>query len=226
MMLVKVGTSGYNYFWNEGKPNPFQWYLSKGFKTVEINATFYSFPSNSWIKIWEKAPEDFEFSVKVHRSITHYSKLKGKALILWERFSSLFKSIKVSFWLFQLPPSFSYKNFDNLKNFVDNLEDKEKMVFEFREEGWWKHIKEVKKLGVIFCSLDAPDLPMDIIPCNGTIYLRLHGRTSWYSHIYTDEELKELVKRIKKLKPKKVYIYLNNNHGMLPNALNLIQLLK
>jgi len=44
----RVGTSGYTYSWNPGKPSPFEWYISRGFKTVEINASFYRFPRRSW----------------------------------------------------------------------------------------------------------------------------------------------------------------------------------
>ncbi|MEM4312407.1 MAG: DUF72 domain-containing protein [Nitrososphaerales archaeon] len=226
--MLKIGTSGYNYYWNEGKPTPFLWYVNQGFKTVEINASFYRFPTLSWIKVWEKAPEDFDFSIKVHRSITHYLKLRGKAFELWERFSSIFEPIKdkISFWLFQLSSNFKYsdKNLEALKEFIAKTSIKEKFVIEFRESKWWEHVDDVKKLNIIFCSVDSPELPLDILSCKDIIYMRLHGRSHWYSHLYTYKELKDITQRIKKLNPSKVYIYLNNNHGMLPNAFTLMKL--
>jgi uncharacterized protein YecE (DUF72 family) len=105
---IKIGTSGYSYPWNKGKPTPFAWYLSKGFKTVEINASFYRFPSTSWINAWKIAPRDFDFSIKVHRSITHYARLQGHAIDLFEKFRDSLKEVKekISFWLFQLPETF------------------------------------------------------------------------------------------------------------------------
>lgn len=70
-----IGTSGYWYKWNIGKS--LFWYIEQGFKTVEINSTFYRFPYASMVKGWSSAPEGFIFSVKVNRSISHYSKLKN-----------------------------------------------------------------------------------------------------------------------------------------------------
>ncbi len=58
-MKVRIGTSGYNYSWNRCK-DKFRWYIDKGFKTVEINASFYSFPSKTWINTWLDAPEWFD----------------------------------------------------------------------------------------------------------------------------------------------------------------------
>lgn len=160
---VRIGTSGYNYFWNESKPTPFLWYVNNGFNTVEINASFYRFPSESWIKAWSNSPENFDFSIKVHRSITHYLRLKGKAIELWERFSSIFEQIndKISFWLFQLPPNFTYKkdNFEALKEFAEKVNLRRRFVAEFRSSEWWNQINKVRRLGIVFCSVDSPGLP-------------------------------------------------------------------
>jgi uncharacterized protein YecE (DUF72 family) len=92
---IRIGTSGYTYTWNKGKPDAFRWYLNQGFNSVEINASFYRFPEESWIANWlSNSPKDFTFSVKVHRSITHYNRLKGKRSVeLWQRFSILIIAI-------------------------------------------------------------------------------------------------------------------------------------
>jgi uncharacterized protein YecE (DUF72 family) len=44
---ILVGTSGYTYSWNKGKPNKFEWYLDQGFNSVEINRNFYRFPTEN-----------------------------------------------------------------------------------------------------------------------------------------------------------------------------------
>jgi len=227
MSIFKVGTSGYNYFWNEGKPTQFKWYLKQNFNTVEINATFYSFPYKSWIKSWSYAPEYFDFSIKVNRIITHYAKLSEKAIDVFKKFKDIFKEIedKIAFWLFQMPPSFEYsdQNLFRIKNFFSSIDVNS--VIEFRDPSWWR--KEVfdilKEIDVIFCSVDAPELPRDIIEINGKIYLRLHGREDWYNYEYSKEELDEIIKQILKISPKKCYIYLNNDHGMLPNGKYLLE---
>lgn len=226
-MLFRVGTSGYTYFWNEGKPTPFEWYLKQGFNSVEINASFYRFPSRDWVKVWAKAPRDFTFSIKVHRLITHYAKLRGRAVEYWRRFKEPLKPIedKIEFWLFQMPPSYIYKpaNVESLETFFMSVELGDKAVVEFRDPSWWQAVREVEKAGAVFCSVDAPSLPRDIVVSKGVVYLRLHGREEWYNYIYSEHELNDIVIRIRKLRAGKNAIYLNNNHGMLDNGLYLMR---
>jgi uncharacterized protein YecE (DUF72 family) len=93
--LIRIGTCGYTYSWIKAKPSPFKWYIDQHFNSVEINASFYRFPTESWIRTWQdNAPKDFTFSIKVHRSITHYTKLKGsKSIELWKRFINTLESV-------------------------------------------------------------------------------------------------------------------------------------
>ena len=88
MSTIKIGTSGYTYSWNKAKPTPFQWYVNQGFNSVEINASYYGFPTESWVNKWlSSAPDYFTFSIKVNRSITDYTGLKReRAFQLWNIF--------------------------------------------------------------------------------------------------------------------------------------------
>ena len=232
MSLIRIGTSGYTYSWNEGKPTPFKWYTHQGFNSVEINASFYRFPTESWIKTWQAAaPNEFTFSIKVHRSITHYTKLKGKSLELWKRFSISLGSLgkkKVDFWLFQMPSNYKYneKNLETIRTFFEKTGLGNKAVVEFRDTSWWKATKEIENMGIVFCSVDAPSLPRTRIVSNNTIYLRVHGYKKRYSYVYSQAELDTMISSIKKLKADKIAIYLNNNHGMLQNGLYLLKNLK
>lgn len=229
MELVKVGTSGYAYFWNKGRPTPFEWYLNQGFKTVEINASFYRFPSKSWTSAWLKAPKGFDFSIKVHRSITHRSRLGDAALRLWPQFVRPLEDIldKVSFFLFQLPPTFvsNSANLERLTKFFKKVDLSCTPVVEFRHDSWWNRISDVESSGLVFCSVDSPDLPRGIFATNDTVYLRLHGRGAWYAYTYDESELKEIAGKIRALKASRKYVYLNNDHGMLPNGKLLMKLL-
>src|SRR5437016_9893429 len=46
---------------------------SKVFDSVEVDSTFYAIPTDSTVEGWfERAPEDFVFSLKMPRDITHY----------------------------------------------------------------------------------------------------------------------------------------------------------
>jgi len=226
----KVGTSGYTYFWNPGKPSPFRWYISRGFKTVEINASFYRFPQKSWVTTWIKhSPSDFDFSIKVHQSITHKSRLGSAAPKLWEKFMQPLKPLqdKISFYLFQFPSYFkpTHENLLRIRSFVKDMGLEAIAVFEFRDPTWWRLTNEIASCGAVFCSVDAPELPKEVIPSNGTVYLRMHGRTEWYAHYYTRSELLEIARKLLESRAERIYVYFNNDHGMLENALEMKKLI-
>jgi uncharacterized protein YecE (DUF72 family) len=120
---IRIGTSGYSYSWNKAKPDAFEWYIGQGFNSVEINYSFYRFPQVTSIKLWRaKAPKDFTFSIKVHRSVTHYNRLKKpRSIQLWDEFLKNFEPLenKIDFWLFQMPANFKFKpeNLERVKSF-------------------------------------------------------------------------------------------------------------
>jgi uncharacterized protein YecE (DUF72 family) len=235
-LKIRIGTSGYTYSWNKAKPSPFEWYVNQGFNSIEINYSFYRFPMLSSIKMWQSnAPQDFTFSIKVHRSITHYNKLKQpRSTELWVRFLEIFEPIedRIDFWLFQMPANFKFKpenlervkSFFNSENIIQRIVTRKKAVIEFRDSSWWDEsaLKEIEKAGIAFCSVDAPALPNKIIASNGTVYLRLHGSKTWYAYVYPEERLKQIVSDITAVRAQKKAIYLNNDHGMLKNGLFLM----
>jgi uncharacterized protein YecE (DUF72 family) len=234
---IRIGTSGYSYSWNKAKPNAFEWYISQGFNSVEINYSFYRFPPPASINFWQiKAPKDFTFSIKVHRSITHYNRLiQPRSSQLWDDFLKLFETLehKIDFWLFQMPANFKYKpenvervrSFFNSKSTQHQIAARKKVIIEFRDSSWWDQsaLEEIEKEDISFCSVDAPSLPNPIIVLNDAIYLRLHGTKTWYNYLYPEQKLREIASAIKSTQAQKKAIYLNNDHGMLFNGLFLMK---
>ncbi len=234
---IRIGTSGYTYSWNKAKPNAFEWYISQGFNSVEINYSFYRFPTFTSIKFWQSsAPMDFTFSIKVHRSITHYNKLKQpRSIQLWDQFSKIFEPLenKIDFWLFQMPANFKFnpenlervRDFFNSESIAHRTVIRKKAVIEFRDSSWWNEsaLKEIEKAGIAFCSVDAPGLPNEIISTSDAVYLRLHGTKTWYNYLYPEARLKEIVSDMTSIQAQRKAIYLNNDHGMLVNGLFLMK---
>lgn len=195
---------------------------------MEVNASFYRFPSPNWVNVWRKSPPGFDFIFKVHRAITHYAKLRGKALDFWRRFRRPLKELedRIALWLFQMPSGFrpTEKNIRVLAEFFQAVGLGNSAVVEFRHPDWWKHKEACQKVGITFCSVDAPELPREIVAVNDVVYLRLHGREEWYSSVYTEGQLAEIVAKIKRLRASRKYILLNNDEGMLSNGRFLLQL--
>ena len=70
-MDVFVGTSGWYYDWNKKKN--FDWFIkNSSLNSVELNASFYRFPFPRQIEVWSTKGTGLRWSIKVHRSITHW----------------------------------------------------------------------------------------------------------------------------------------------------------
>jgi uncharacterized protein YecE (DUF72 family) len=219
-----VGTSGWAYEWNQG--NTLDWYLQESkLNAIELNMSFYRFPYPNMVKSWATKGKHLAWVIKVHRSITHFQKLSTTSSESFQRFKKLFTPLEnaIHYYLLQLPPSFT--NLDVLEQFI-NKTDSEKLAIEFRHHSLFtKEIIEWgKKQGILLVSIDAPQLPTTIMSTT-TVYERIHGRTAWYSHNYSDQELREIKKRILENNPEKIYVFFNNNHMMLNNAQRMHQLL-
>jgi uncharacterized protein YecE (DUF72 family) len=87
------------------------------------------------------------------------------------------------------------------------------------------NIEWASKLKITWVSVDSPDFPLEVNNTNGIVYLRMHGRTAWYSHYYTDEGLEEVAQKIMKTNPEGVYVFFNNNHALLENARRMLQIM-
>ncbi|MEM5812565.1 MAG: DUF72 domain-containing protein [Candidatus Aenigmatarchaeota archaeon] len=217
-MEVFVGTSGWYYDWNEERN--LEWFVrNSGLNAVELNASFYRFPFPNQIVGWSRKGSGLRWAVKVSRLVTHQHKFNQEALRIWERFSKLFKPLDkfIEFYLFQGPPSFS--DAEKMLDFAKKTRLGERFAFEIRNRSLLGNDDACKKLqkAVTLVSVDSPDFRNRVFP-GKIIYLRMHGRGSWYSYNYSEAELRETAERIFECKPGKVYVFFNNNHDMLENA--------
>jgi uncharacterized protein YecE (DUF72 family) len=98
-------------------------YASRRLNSIEINGTFYSLQRPRSFAAWyEQTPDDFIFSVKGGRYITHMKRLKNVELALANFFASgvLRLEEKLGPILWQLPPNFKF-DADQLTAFFDLL---------------------------------------------------------------------------------------------------------
>lgn len=223
-----VGTSGWYYDWNEELT--LDWYIkNSNLNAIELNASFYRFPFPNQIKSWAKKGKGLHWAIKVHRFITHQYKFSDKALDVWQRFFNLFSPLEesIDYYLFQLPPNLSINALNKIDNFIYRIKINEKFALEFRNETWFNEdaLRWVESLGITLVSIDAPEFPKTIFKTSKSIYLRMHGRTDWYAHNYTRQELKEIAKRIFDARADRIYVFFNNNHNMLKNAQAMIEIL-
>lgn len=220
-MRAYVGCSGWFYWhWRgifypdtKGTDGWFKHYTAH-FNTVELNAPFYKWPKPATVKSWVRnAPDNFRYSVKVNREITHERRLVRTRKRVAE-FCGIEKVLgeNLGCFLFQFPPSYKYTP-SRLRSIDSQLDPTFRCVIEFRHRSWWREsvYRALQKRGFIFCTISAPRLPDELIKTSETIYLRLHGSSRWYRHDYTDSELKEWANKIVRSGADEAWIYFDND---------------
>ncbi len=230
MTDLLIGTSGWSYnewagvFYPNSSVNKLSYY-SKVFETAEVDSSFYAYPSKGLVLGWAKfTPENFVFSVKLPRLLTHEKKLevsKG-AEADFIRFLSLLKPLiasgKLGPILVQLPPSYSYhSDYDKLKSFLARAPEDIRLAVEFRHPSWlredvWSFLRGRNVANVI---VDEPLLPPDTVVTADFAFIRWHGRGSrpWYNYRYTEKELDGWVPKVEEVtsQVRKTFGYFNNH---------------
>ena len=233
-----IGCSGWFYWKWRGKFYPTELPTSEWFKyyanlfdTVEINASFYSWPTPAGVKAWMRGVErrKFVFTVKVCELITHVKRFTDtETLVLDFGIIGDLLGDQMGCFLFQLPPSFNYSP-QRLKTILAQLDPRRRNVVEFRHVSWWNEevFSAFRETGTIFCSCSAPKLPDALIKTADDIYVRFHGVDRWYRHDYSHEELTNWALRIREAQAEHVWIYFNNdfNGYAIKNATMLAEIL-
>lgn len=235
---VYVGCSGWFYWHWRGRFYPPElatngWFehYAKQFRTVELNAPFYSWPTLGTVKTWvrQAAGRSFVYTVKVCELITHLKRFNGtKTLVKDFGLIADLLGRRMGCFLFQLPPSFHYTP-TRLKLILSQLDHSRRNVIEFRHKSWWNDLvyQAFRETGTIFCSCSAPRLPGDLIKTADEIYVRFHGMKNWYRHDYSAAELAAWATRINESGATTVWAYFNNDRDgyAIKNAKSLSRML-
>jgi uncharacterized protein YecE (DUF72 family) len=183
MATVHAGTSGYSYkewkgtlFPENLRQDDFLAFYASRFSTVEINNTFYRFPTPEVLEAWsEQTPPGFTFAIKANKRITHTLRLKNAAEVTGqfvERCRLLGQHLGPV--LFQLPPQFQ-RHDSRLESFLEALPRGVRYALEFRHPSW--HAKQVFELleitGVALALSEDDKLSTPLTSTAGYCYLRL-----------------------------------------------------
>lgn len=247
--MLKVGTSGYSFPDWKGPVYPLDianrdmltyYAYELKFSTVEINFTYYRQPNAYTLKaMTRKVPEDFDFTIKAYREMTHeifdeYKHIRENAdvfKVYLEGISFLVEQKRLGCVLFQFPVMFYPKteNEDYILTCKERM-DSVPLVIEFRNKAWItdKTFQFLEENNLGYCCVDEPNLPrlVPFVPkvTSSIAYFRFHGRNkNWfnvpaserYNYLYSDEELKTFVPVIKATEQsaQKAYCFFNNCHA-------------
>lgn len=207
-------------------------YYKDHFDCVEINSTYYRIPhARIFYHLNNKTPDDFQFIVKAHKDFTHTRGEKtDSASEVLEAVKPIEEAGKLKGFLAQFPWSFKLnrQNLEYLKRHLHDFGDHNLFV-EFRHSSWVRDevFDMLTREGIGYCNVDEPQLNQMLKPdSRATIsigYVRFHGRNAgkwWggggerYDYDYKDDELREWLEHLRKLKKKTdtVYLFFNNCH--------------
>jgi len=234
MRGLHVGTSGWTYDDWTGRFYPedvrgtdrLAFYVSR-FDSVEINATYYRFPTAAMIASWNRRlPGRFHLVVKGHRRVTHLGRLRPEAddslRGFLERIAPL-RTLRVVLW--QVPPSMTCDP-GLLDAFLERVErhasacwphrHRLRHAFEPRHPSWWdsgEAARVLRRHRAALVAVSHPKLPDTIVPTADFLYVRFHGTgPRLYDYDYSDAELRRWARRLAPLLGNRaLYAFFNND---------------
>ncbi|MDF2457234.1 MAG: hypothetical protein K0R51_3227 [Cytophagaceae bacterium] len=200
-------------------------YYATFFNSIEINSTFYKLPMPATAGKWAaQVPDDFKFTFKLWKEITHVKGLAFKETDV-EAFFKVIASAgaKKGCVLVQFPPSLGKSNIwqlDALLKYISqcNVDGSWNIAVEFRNKTWY-HEDVYGLIEKYKAAIVIQDIPKSVTPflnhASEFIYVRFHGPTGNYRESYAEDFLAEYSTYIKEWleEGKTVYAYFNNTMG-------------
>ena len=224
--MIIVGTSGWQYRdWRSAfypaELASRRWleYYAERFRAVEVNNTFYRLPPRSTFAEWrQRAPDDFEFAVKMSRYLTHIRRLRDPVEPV-ARFMTAADGLgaKLGPVLFQLPPTLT-ADADALDAVLSRLAGRARIAVEPRHPSWWdERIRAtLDRHGAALCWADRDGRPVTPLwRTAGFGYLRMHHGTARPGPRYGRAAIRSWVDRVASTwtADEQVYVFFNNDHG-------------
>jgi uncharacterized protein YecE (DUF72 family) len=223
--MMSVGTSGWHYRDWRGAFYPTElptrrWleHYATQFTTVELNNSFYRLPTKDAFRAWRDAvPDDFVFTVKASRYLTHYRRLRDPEEPV-ERLLGVTRGLghKLGPVLLQLPPDLR-ADVAGLERVFAAFAQRVRLACEFRHESW--HTDAVYSLlrdhDVALCLTDRRNRHGPVVRTASWGFLRMHEGTAEPRPHYGTRALHSWVGRIGDLwgPHAECFVYFNNDHG-------------
>lgn len=222
-MRWHIGCSGFSYkewrgeFYPKGLAQK-DWlgYYAERFNTLELNVTFYRFPSLALLQnFYRKVPDGFCFSAKVPRIITHLKKFNDTHQTMQDFYALLQHGLseKLGPVLFQLPPSTPYSE-ETLEKIISHTAPSFKNAIEFRHESWWRNdVKATLAANhIAFCGVSFPKIEHDDAVLNTPVaYYRFHGVPVLFHSAYSEAFIQKIYEQISgDNSVEEAFVYFNN----------------
>jgi len=195
-----IGAGGWAYFYVPGLKSLEAY--SRLFNFVEVNSTFYTLPKLRMVESWRnRVPPDFEFSVRLNRAVTHKFKLEPskEAFEIFNYTRQICNILRAEIIVMQTPESaeFNEGKIKSIKDFFRSLNLKGlRIAWEIRRksrvpEALLTFMQDQNIIHCVDISKEEPFYESD------QLYTRLFGKGKDNIYQFTDDELKEIDRRIR-----------------------------
>ncbi|MGD0158707.1 MAG: DUF72 domain-containing protein [Candidatus Bathyarchaeia archaeon] len=216
MAQYRIGTGGWAYFNAQGRSSLKAY--SKIFNFVEVNYTFYEYPTQRMVEHWRgSVPKDFTFTVRCHRDLTHRIGLKPveHAYNVFNQMIQFCRVLEAPFLHLETPRSYSLEKpaLEQARDFFSTISLKGvRLAWELRSPITEETSKLMQNFGIVHSvdlSREQPTYGSD------TVYTRLFGKGEHNIYQFTDEELVNINQKIAKSEAKTV---IASFHGVRMNT--------
>ena len=222
MIDYLVGTGGWSYFNVPNKPSLKAY--SEIFNFVEVNYTFYEYPSIQTVERWRRTvPKDFTFSVRCNQDLTHRIGLKpvDEAYEVFYKTKNYANLLQTPYVVLETPTTYTINN--DARDFLSTINSKGiQLVWEYRAQITQQVTNLMQDFNIIHCvdlSKQKPSFSLN------ETYSRLFGKGQHNIYQFTNVEQLEIQKQAQETNSKKVIL---SYHGVRMNndALRFQQHLK
>lgn len=211
-----IGTGGWAYFKVPNKPSLKAY--SELFNFVEVNYTYYQYPSFQTVKRWiETVPNDFTFSVRCHRDLTHNIGFvpSRQAYEIFYQMRQYCDILNSPYFVLETPATYliNQKNEKETRDFFSSLNiNGLRLVWEYRAPITQTVVGLMEDFGIIHCidlSKQKPSFDLDVT------YSRLFGKGQHNIYQFSDDELAEIDRKAQDTDSKTVIL---SYHGARMNS--------
>jgi len=228
MARVTVGCCGTGFFspkaffgegWKEEYASALSAYAAL-FPLLEVNSSFYKLPQEETARRWlsdaRAENNEFEFTVKAFRGITHEQGFAGKSLEYYAETKKVCSALKAKILLFQTPASFAptAENMLSMEEFFSSAR-RGKLAFAWEPRGEW-----LLKPELVRAACDEFGLVECVDPLRNGLalknerlaYFRLHGfgKQIMYNYRFSDAELRKAMRAAEESGSESASVLFNN----------------
>lgn len=198
-----IGTGGWSYFRVPNKSSLKEY--SEIFNFVEVNYTFYDYPSSRMVEKWRKTVSaDFTFAVRCHQDLTHRIGLKpvDAAYNIVSRMISYCEILDAPFLVLETPAKYviNHEEAKNARDFFSSFTLRGvNLVWEIRGPLTIEALDLMNDFNIIECvdlSINAPSIESDLV------YSRLFGHGQHNIWQFTDDELLTIDHEVESINPR------------------------